>query len=212
MKFHYTSSLRDTILLKDVVQRYHIKDAWLLESLFKFLSLNVGNLFSVNAIVNYFNSHKIKTNHETILAYLNYLKQTFLIHEVERFNIKAKEVLSGTKKFYLNDLAFRNYASIRFEFGLSQNLENFIFLFYMMRGYKVYIGNLRDKEIDFVVENERGKQYFQVTWTLTDEAVINREFGNLEQISDQFPKTVISMDDVSFGNRNGIIHQVAWEL
>lgn len=212
MRFHYTSSLRDTILLKDIVQRYNIKDAWLLENLFKFISLNIGNLFSVNAIVNYFNSHKIKTNHETILNYLAYLKQSYLVHEVERFNLKAKETLSGAKKFYLNDLAFRNYASVRFEFGLAQNLENFIFLCCRSSGYKVYVGNLKDKEIDFVLEKGTEKKYLQVAWMLTDESVIEREFGNLEKISDQYPKSVISMDDLSFGNRNGINHQVAWDF
>ncbi|MCX6279846.1 MAG: hypothetical protein NT004_17390 [Bacteroidetes bacterium] len=172
----------------------------------------MGNLFSVNSIVNYFNSHKIKTNHETILAYLNFLKQSFLIHKAERFNIKAKEILAGPKKFYLNDLAFRNYSSVRFEFGLSQNLENYIYLFYKMHGFKIFVGNLKDKEIDFVIENEKEKLYIQVTWTLSDAAVIEREFGNLEQINDNYQKTVISMDDATFGNRNGIVHQVAWEL
>ncbi len=212
MRFHYTSSLRDTILLKDIVQRYNIKDAWLLENLFKFITLNIGSLFSVNAIVNYFNSHKIKTNHETVIAYLNYLKQSYLIHEAERFNIKAKEILSGAKKFYLNDLAFRNYSSVRFEFGLAQNLENFIYLSCRSAGYKVYVGNLKDKEIDFVLEKGAEKRYLQVTWMLTGESVIEREFGNLEKISDQYPKSVVSMDDLSFGNRNGIVHQVAWDF
>lgn len=212
MKLHYASSLRDTILLRDIVQRFRIKDAWLLENLFKFIVLNVGNLFSVNSIVNYFNSHKIKTNHETILAYLGHLKQSLLIHEAERFNIKAREILAGTKKFYLNDLAFRNFSPVRFEFGLSQNLENFVYLHYKMLGFKIFVGNLKDKEIDFVIENENEKRYVQVTWTLNDAAVVEREFGNLEQINDHYQKTVISMDDVSFGNRNGVVHQLAWNL
>ena len=212
MRFHYTSSLRDTIILRDIVQRYRIKDAWLIESLFKFLSLNAGNLFSVNNVVNYFKSHKLKTNHETVLSYLGYLKQSFLIHEVERYNIKAKEILSGAKKFYLNDLSFRNYSTLKFEFGLAQNLENYIYLFFRSKGYNIFVGNLKDKEIDFVVENDKEKKYIQVTWSLNDAAVIEREFGNLELIADHFSKVVISMDDVSFGTRNGIIHQLAWEL
>ena len=108
--------------------------------------------------------------------------------------------------------AFRNYSSVRFEFGLAQNLENFIYRCCRSAGYKVYVGNLKDKEIDFVLEKGAGKRYLQVAWMLTDESVIERKFGNLEKISDQYPKSVISMDDLSFGNRNGINHQAAWEF
>ena len=107
---------------------------------------------------------------------------------------------------------FRNYSSVRFEFGLAQNLENFIYLCCRSAGYKVYVGNMKDKEIDFVLDKGAEKRYFQVTWMLTDESVIEREFGNLETIVDQYPKSVISMDDLSFGNRNGIVHQVAWDF
>jgi predicted AAA+ superfamily ATPase len=95
---------------------------------------------------------------------------------------------------------------------LAQNLENYIYLFFRSKGYNIFVGNLKDKEIDFIVENDKEKKYIQVTWSLNDAAVIEREFGNLELISDHFSKVVISMDDVSFGTRNGIIHQLAWEL
>ncbi len=102
MRLYYIKSLRDTIILRNIVQRYHIKDAWLLENLFGYLVSQTGRLFSVNNIVNYFKSHKIKATHDTISSYLHYLKQTYLIHEIPRYNIKGKLILlpGGGMKSY----------------------------------------------------------------------------------------------------------------
>jgi len=212
LRGHYISSLRDTILLRDIVQRYHIKDAWLLENLFNYLVSQTGRLISVNNLVNYFNSQKIKTNHETISNYIHYLRQSFLIHEAPRYHIKAKEILLGVKKYYVNDLAYKNYSFSRMETGLSQHLETMLFLHYLSEGYTIYVGMMPDKEVDFVIEKGNERQYIQATYMLTDEKVIAREFGNLEMISDHFPKKVVSLDDLSIGNRNGIEHICAWEL
>jgi predicted AAA+ superfamily ATPase len=212
MRQHYIQSLRDTILLRDIVQRYHIKDAWLLESLFNYIVSQTGHLFSINNIVNYFKTQKIKTNHETITNYLHYLKQVYLIHEVQRYHIKAKEILSGVRKFYLNDMSYRNYAQQRMETGLSQNIENMVFLHYLAAGYTLFVGTLLTKEIDFVAERGNERQYIQVTYLLSDADVMQREFGNLETIDDHYPKKVVSLDDASIGNRNGIEHLPAWDL
>lgn len=212
MRLNYIQSLRDTILLRDIVQRYSIKDAWLLENLFGYLVSQTGRLFSVNNIVNYFNSHKIKTNHDTISNYLHYLKQTFLIHEVPRYNIKGKEILSGIRKFYLNDLAYRNYAKLQSETGFSQNIENLVFLHLLSQEYNVFIGALQNKEIDFIAERGSEKIYLQVAYLLTEDSVVKREFGNLELINDHYPKRVISLDDDFIGNRNGIEHISLWDL
>lgn len=212
MRLHYIKSLRDTIILRDIVQRYHIKDAWLLESLFGYLVSQTGRLFSVNNIVNYFNSHKIRATHDTISSYLHYLKQTYLIHEIPRYNIKGKEILSGARKFYLNDLAYRNYAKLQSESGFSQNIENLVFLHLLSHGYSVFVGTLNEKEIDFVAERGNEKLYIQVAYLLTDEKVIEREFGNLELINDHYPKQVITMDDQFIGNKNGIKHISVWDL
>ena len=212
MRLHYTQSLRDTIILRDIVQRYHIKDAWLLDNLFGYLVSQTGRLFSVNNIVNYFNTHKIKASHDTISSYLHYLKQTYLIHEIPRYNIKGKEILSGARKFYLNDLAYRNYAMLQSETGFSQNIENLVFMHLLSHSYSTFVGTLNEKEIDFVAERGNEKLYIQVTYLLTDEIVIAREFGNLELINDHYPKQVISMDDQYIGHTNGIKHIPVWEL
>ena len=211
-KNHYISSLRDTILLKDIVQRYKIKDAYLLERIFKFLIDNIGNLFSINSVVNYLNSHKIKTNFETVANYVNYLVQSFLIYEVERFDLKGKAILLGGKKYYLNDLSFKNYLSSSFDYGLGKHLENAIYIHYRLLGYKIYVGKIAEKEVDFIIEKDKEKKYIQVAYNLLDKKVIEREFSGLEKIQDAYEKVVISLDDVSFGNKNGIKHLLAWEI
>ena len=211
-RIHYVSSLRDTILLKDIVERYKIKDAYLLERIFRFITDNIGNLFSIKKIVDYLNSHKIKTNFETVSNYISYLQQTFLIHEAECFNIKGKAILSGGKKYYLNDLSFRNYLSSSFDYGLGKRLENALYLHYRSLGYKVYVGRIDKEEIDFIIEKEKDKKYVQAAYLLSNRKVIEREFGSLEKTRDAYEKIVVSMDDISLGSKNGIKHWRAWEI
>ncbi|MEI7425922.1 MAG: ATP-binding protein [Candidatus Moraniibacteriota bacterium] len=212
MKEHYLSALKNTILLKDIIQRYKIKDSQLLESLFKFLANNIGNLFSVNSIVNFLTSQKIKTNHETISNYLGYILEAYIFHEVERFDIKGKNILASSRKYYLNDLSFRNFLSSSFDFGLGKHLENAIYIYFRTQGYRIFVGSFGKKEVDFIVEKGQVKKYVQVAYSLSDEKVAMREFGNLAEIHDAYEKIVISMDDISLGSKEGIRHICAWEL
>lgn len=211
-KAHYVSSLKDTVMLKDIVARHGIKDIVLLEDTFKFVTDNIGSLFSTNAIVNYLESHKIKTNHETISNYVGHLTQSFLVHQAERYDIKGKEIFSAGKKFYLNDLSFKNYLSSDFNYGFGRQLENIIYLHYRRLGYAVYIGSIMGEEVDFVLEKDGEKKYIQVVYTLSDKKTADREFRSLEKIRDAFEKIVISLDDAPLGNKNGIRHICAWEL
>ena len=211
-KLHYISSLKDTIILKDIIQRNNIKDSVLLERLFRFLTDNIGNIFSIKAIVDYLESAKIKASHETISNYLNYLLEAYVFYGVDRYDLKGKAILAGGKKYYLNDLAFKNYLSSGFDQGLGKNLENVVYLYYRSLGYMISVGVMAGNEVDFVLEKGKERKYVQVTHSLSDEKVVEREFGNLEKIRDSFEKTVISLDD-SFGeNRNGIKHVLAWDL
>lgn len=212
MKEHYLSALIDTVLLKDVIGRYGVKDVQLLEDLFKFLVDNIGNIFSVNAIVRFLRSKKIKTNNETMGSYLSYILESYLFHEVVRFDIKGKNILSNNKKYYLNDLSFRNYLSSSFDPGLGKHLENSVYVYFRAKGYKIFVGNIGEKEIDFVIEKGQDKKYIQVAYSVSEEKVALREFGNFEEIKDNYEKIVISLDDVSFGTRNGIRHICAWDL
>lgn len=211
-KRHYVQSLKDTIILKDIVGRRGIKDVVLIDKIFDFLSDNIGNLFSVNSIVKYLNSCKQKTNFETLSNYVRYLEDVFLIHKVERYDIKGKLILGGEKKYYLNDLSFHNYLFSGFDYGLGKKLENIVYLYYRSQGWNVYVGKIGKKEIDFVIEKQNQKKYIQVTHSLITKKVIDREFKNLEKINDSYEKLVISMDDKSLSNKNGIEHKLAWEI
>ena len=212
VKSHYVASLYDSILLKDIVKRYNIKNIKLLEEVFKFLIDNIGNLFSINKIVNYLNSKKAKTNFDTISNYIKYLEQSFLVHSVNRFDLKGKNILVSSRKYFLNDLSFRNYLSSSFDYGLGKHLENSIYIHFRSLGYKIYVGSILGLEVDFVIEKNKEKKYIQVAYTLNDKKIIEREFKSLEKIKDSYEKMVITLDDVSLGNKNGIKHLLAWEI
>ncbi len=210
-KRHYINDLKNTIVLKDIVMRHRIMDAGLLELIFSYLIQNISNPVSIQNIVNYFQSLKVTANFNTISSYIEYLKETYVIHEVPRYDMKGKKILGSTRKYYLNDLSFRNLLYPGFEPGLGYLLENAVFLEFKRNGYDVFTGTDRTKEIDFIIKKEGTVKYIQTCYLLTDEKVIQREFGNLEGIRDNYEKMVISLDDVSLGNRNGIIHYLAWD-
>jgi uncharacterized protein len=210
-KMHYVQDLKNTIVLKDIILRHKIKDAALLESLFSFLSQNISNPISIPNLVNYLKNIKVATNFNTLSSYIEYLKQTYVIHEAVRYDLRGKKILSGVRKYYLNDLSFRNLLFPGFESGLGYLLENFVFIELKRNGYEVFTGTDRNKEVDFVAKKLGLTRYFQVCYLLSDEQVINREFGNLENINDNYEKIVVSLDDVSLGIRNGIRHIPAWQ-
>lgn len=212
IKKNYLLSLKDSILLRDIVRRHNVRDVYLLEKLLNFMIDSIGSLFSINSVVNYLKSSGYKANAETVGNYVGYLEQAYLIHEADRFDVKVKRILTGEKKYYLNDLGFKYYLSSSFEFGVGKYLENAVYLDLKRKGYTVYTGKLRDKEIDFIAEKNDVKKYIQVCYLLADESVVEREFGNLEQITDHYEKIVISLDDVNLGNRKGIRHINAWEF
>ncbi|PIP53899.1 MAG: AAA family ATPase [Bacteroidetes bacterium CG23_combo_of_CG06-09_8_20_14_all_32_9] len=211
-KRHYVSSIKDTVILRDIIQRYNIKDARLLQDIFSFLVNNASDLISISSIVKYFAGKNRKTNYETVANYIEYLKNTFLIHQVDRYNIKGKEVLAGNYKYYINDLSFKNYLYSGFEYGLGYMLENIIYLQLINSGYNVYIGYLRNKEIDFVATKNNKTIYLQVAYLLIDKNTIEREYSELESIPDNFEKYVVSLDDIALPNKNGIKHVLAWQI
>jgi predicted AAA+ superfamily ATPase len=212
MKRNYLLSLKDSIVLRDIVRRHHIRDVYLLDKLLNFMIDSIGSLFSINKVVNYLKSSGYKCNAETIGNYVGYMKEAFFIHEVDRFDIKGKKILSSEKKYYLNDLGFKYFLFSSFDFAVGKYLENAVYLDLKRKGYQVYTGTLKNKEIDFIAEKDNERKYLQVCYVLADESVIAREFGNLEQIADNYEKVVVSLDDVNFGNRKGIKHINAWKF
>jgi uncharacterized protein len=211
-KRHYVSAIKDTVLLRDIIQRNNIKDTKLLEDLFIYLVNNASNLLSVSNIIHFFESKKRKTNYETLSNYLRFIEEVFLVHRAERFNIKGKETIAGNCKYYINDLAFSNYLFTGFGYGIGYKLENLIYLELIRKGYVVYVGVLRDKEIDFVAKLGERTIYIQSAYILADKEIIRREYASLEAISDNFEKYVVSLDEVQLPTNEGIRHIQAWNL
>ena len=211
-KRNYISAIKDTVLLRDIIQRHNIKDPKLLEDIFVYLVNNASNLISITNIVNYFKSNGRKTTYDTISNYIGYIEDTFLIHRVERYDIRGKETISGNCKYYINDLSFKNYLYSGFGYGIGFKLENLIYLELRRAGYEIYVGTVRNKEVDFVAKKGDRVIYLQCTYLLVDEQTARREYAPLEAILDNYEKLVVSLDDISLPSNNGIRHIQAWKL
>jgi len=211
-KRNYISAIKDTVLLRDIIQRHSIKDPKLLEDIFIYLVNNASSLVSIANIANYFKSNGRKTTYDTVANYIGYIEDTFLIHKVERYDIRGKETISGNCKYYINDLSFKNYLYPGFGYGVGYKLENLVYLELRRAGYEVYVGAMRDKEVDFVAKKGDRLIYLQSTYLLVDEQTTQREYAPLEAISDNYEKVVVSLDDISLPSNKGIRHIQAWKL
>ena len=209
---NYVSALKDTVFLRDIIQRYSIKEPKLLEDIFVFLVNSASNLVSIVSIVNYFKRIGRKTTYDTVSAYISYMEDAFLVHKSERYDIRGKDTISGNAKYYINDLAYKNYLYTGFGFGIGYKLENLVYLHLKRAGYQVYTGVFRNKEIDFVALKDDRVLYVQATYLLLDEKTIEREYTPLEAIPDNYEKIVVSLDDVRFPQKNGIKHEQIWNF
>ena len=206
-KISYLSALKDSILINDIIKRFNVKNAKLLALLLDFLIDNAGKLFSIGVIEKKMKAMGIHINAITLSNYVYYLELTFLIRSVRRYDLKGKKILEGERKYYLNDLGFSNYLQNTFDNNVTRRLENFVYLQLLQAGYQVYVGNLYQLEIDFIAEKEK-----QIIYILHSDEVIAREYGNLEKIQDNWPKWVVSLDEVAFPVKNGIKQVPAWQL
>ncbi|OFY39465.1 MAG: AAA family ATPase [Bacteroidetes bacterium GWF2_40_14] len=212
LKRNYISAIKDTVLLRDIIQRNNIREPKLLEDIFIFLVNNASNLISISNIVKYFKGQGRKVSYDAISNYIGYIEDCFLIHRCDRYDIKGKDTLSGNAKFYINDLAFKNYLYPGFGYGFGYLVENLVYLELRRAGFDVYVGTLRNKEVDFVAKKADRVIYLQSTYMLTDEATIERDYSALEAIDDNFDKIVVSLDDSALPLKGGIKHLRAWEL
>ena len=212
MKQNYVSSIKDTVMLRDIVTRYKLKDVKLLDDLFVYIVNNASSIVSITNIVNFFKSRSRKTNYETLSSYISYLESSFLIHRGERYNIKGKDTISGNCKYYLNDLCYHNYLYSGFGYGMGYLLENAVYLSLRRAGYQVYVGAIKDSEVDFVAIKGGNKLYLQVALQLSELETMEREYRSLKMIDDNFPKYVVSMEDYKIPSNEGIEHVSAWEL
>lgn len=201
----YLESVLDSVLLRDIVQRYSIRNVQLLRRICAFVFDNIGNILSAKKIVDYFKSQRITMGLETVLNYLSHMEDAYLIHRVGRYDIKGKRHLELGAKYYVNDLGIRNAFLGYREADISGMLENLVFLELHRRGYRVSTGSSGTREVDFIALKSGELEYFQVVYLLASPETAEREFRSLESIKDNYPKTVISMDEM-YPGRKGIRH------
>ena len=200
----YINALYSTVFLKDVVSKNQIRDVALLEKIAKYIADNCGNITSAKGISDYIKSQKIKTSVETIQNYIFWLINANFISKVNRYDIKGKRQLEQYEKYFLSDIGFIYSIIGDRTDDLSGKLENMVYLELISRGYNVHIGKLYSNEIDFIATKGNDKIYIQVTYSLSDNSVIEREFGVLEKLKDNYPKIVLPLDKYYGENRNGI--------
>ena len=204
--FEYLSNILSTIIYKDIIARYHIRNHSFLENLVKFLSQNTGNLISAKKISDYLKSQNIKMSPQIVLDYLQYLENAFLVFKVKRTDLTGKKVFATSEKYYFEDIGIKNALAGENNFQINQVIENLIFNHLKIMGYEVNVGVLGDKEIDFICHKQGKKLYLQAAYLLPDEKVKEREFGNLLQINDNYRKVVVSLDKYAPKDYNGIEH------
>ena len=201
----YLSDTYDAIVVKDVIQRNNIKDAGLLNMIITFLMDNIANPFSARSIVAALKAEGINTTVETVISYIDYIKKAMVIYSVQRYDIKGKKILTTNEKYYTVDLGLRNCVKASGGIDYNKLYENIVYLELLYRGYDVRVGKTDDYEIDFVAYKGNDILYVQVCYLLASPETIDREFGNLERIKDNYPKYVVSGDIPDF-SRNGIKH------
>ena len=192
----YLSGIYNSVLLKDIVARLKISDVMRLESVVKYIFDNIGNLTSLSKIANTLTSMGRKTDAKTIEKYIRGLTDSLLVHEVSRYNIKGKEFLSTLSKYYVTDLGLRQMILGNRNIDMGHTLENVIYLELLRRKGNVYVGQFDKNEIDFVVINSNEIEYYQVALTVLDENTLKRELDAFKNIKDNYPKYLITLDDV----------------
>ena len=201
----YLESILNTVVLKDIVTRLKITDVPLLLDIIKYLLANIGSLINPTKIANTLTSYGRKTDNKTVEKYLQGLKDGLLIYEVDRFDVKVKALLQRNAKYYVVDSAFRKFLLSRTDSDRGHILENIVYLELIRRGYRVYVGHLQNGEIDFVAKKPHRLEYYQVSYTVMEDTTLRRELSPLEQLDDNYPKYLLTMDVLhKTDNHNGI--------
>lgn len=210
----YLSDIYNSIVVKDIVERFNIKDLDLLNRIIEYIVTTPSQNFSADNLSNYFlNNDNREVSKVTIYNYLEYMTKAMLINKAERFDVRGKRILNGKYKYYLTDLGIGHIKNIGKRPQMGAYLENIVYNELICRGYDVYVGNSENAEIDFIATRFNEKIYIQVAYILADEKVVEREFGAYKGIEDNYPKYVLTMDKFDF-SQDGIIHKnvVDWLL
>lgn len=194
----------NSTIFSDIVRRNPVKKIDQLERVVKYTFNNIGNTFSAKSISNYFKSEQRKIDNETVYSYLEKLQKAYILHKCSRYDLQGKNILKTQEKFYLADVSLR-YSELGYTVdSVASSLENIVYLELKRRGYNVYIGKTKDKEIDFVATKQNEKIYVQVTQEIKSEKIQKSEYEQLLEIRDNYPKYVVMADDFAGGNYEGI--------
>lgn len=194
----------NSTIFSDIVRRNQVKKIDQLERVVKYTFNNIGNTFSAKSISNYFKSEQRTIDNETVYSYLEKLQKAYILHKCSRYDLQGKDILKTQEKFYLADVSLR-YSILGYTVdSIASSLENIVYLELKRRGYNVYIGKTKDKEIDFVATKQNEKIYVQVTQEIKSEKTQKREYEQLLEIRDNYPKYVVMADDFAGGNYEGI--------
>lgn len=194
----------NSTIFSDIVRRNQVKKMDQLERVVKYTFNNVGNTFSAKSISNYLKSEQRKIDNETVYRYLEKLQKAYILHRCSRYDLQGKSILKTQEKFYLADISLR-YAVLGYTIdSVASSLENIVYLELKRRGYDVCIGKYKDKEIDFVATKQNEKIYVQVTQEIKSEKTQKREYEQLLEIKDNYPKYMVLTDDFAGGNYQGI--------
>lgn len=201
LPFEYLRNVYSTILLKDVVARENIRNIQFLENLVLYLSDNIGNLFSSGNISKYLKSQRIGISPQLTLNYLKALSNAYFVHKVVRSEVGGLKIFEIGEKYYFEDWGLRNaITGFNQKTDLHKLLENVVYMHLLQCGYRIYVGKIDQREIDFVADRNGLKVYVQVCLQITDETVQEREFGNMLLINDNYPKYVVTFNDLIIGN------------
>ena len=204
--FEYLKNVYATILFKDVVRRYNIRNVYFLESLIRFLADNIGSIISATQISRFLKSQRVNMSTQIVLNYLAYLTNALLIFKVGRQSLQGKKIFETNEKYYFEDWGLRNSLVGYQSSHIAKYIENMVYLHLLICGYQVRVGVLGTNEIDFVCQKQNEIIYVQVAYLIASEKTMNREYGNLLKIKDNYPKYVVSMDEFQGNTFNGIKH------
>lgn len=220
----YLEGIYNTIIVKDVEERQKRKeldpnkrkvtDIALLKNISKFLAGSIGSPISVKSIADYVTSSGRKTSQNTVDDYVQALVEPYIFYPVERYDVLGKQLLKKNQKMYIVDLGLRRHLLARQKYDLGFSLENTIYFELLRRGYSVNVGKVGVTEIDFVARKNDNVHYYQVTASMTEESTFEREMAPLKSITDNYPKTIITLDRFTLGNYEGIkvVNAVDWLL
>ncbi len=207
--YEYLEAIYTTIIEKDITQRYQINDKRAFSNIVKFVATNIGNALSPSNISKSLKQDGQSIHHSTVEKYLEYLTASFVFYKVNRFDLKGKKQLATQEKYYLVDAGLLNVLAGKERItDRGHILENVVYLELLRRGYKIWTGKSRNSEVDFVCKTPTGDiEYYQIAWQLTDEKTVEREYGSLERINDNYPKYLLTTESFT-PNRGGGVHHL----